>query len=498
MRLTRHRIISVIVILLLAFSTFIFRADPPKIPVSLENYQSQQLAWSTCYENFKCARLIVPIDYTRLSKGRFSIQLIKYPARNQGEKIGSLVVNPGGPGASGINYAYNAEYIFSPKILEKYDIVGFDPRGVGLSAPIHCLTDVELDRSYAANSRPTTPQELKTMVKAVRDYVSKCQTRNLNLLNYSTADSARDMDLLRFALGESKLNYLGVSYGTYLGTLYAKFFPKSVGRMVLDGAIDPNASSAEQNLTQAIGFDTALKAFIADCYQKSDCPLQAPASKAIRQIISLFTSTSKEPLIGELDRPVTESLVVLGTASALYDPTSGWPQLKEAIREALNGVGKKFLALADEYTQRRRNGTYGNNETDAAFVIDCLDWRHNQTTSEIQNEAKNFASLAPVFGPYLAYAGLSCQFFPALSNAPDSITSISTTPVVIVGTTRDPATPFIWAQALHSTIQNSRLISLDGDGHTGYGHGSACVDAAVDLYLLHGKLPKKDLYCTST
>ena len=464
----------------------------------MEEYQSQELVWSTCYGDFRCARLFVPIDYKKLNKGRFSIQVIKYPARDQGQKVGSLVINPGGPGASGVNYAYNAEYIFSPDILEKYDIVGFDPRGVGLSAPINCLTDAELDESYAANSRPTSTEEFQVMLKEVKKYVAKCETRNSFILNYGTADSARDMDLLRSALGESKLNYLGVSYGTYLGTLYAKYFPKNVGRMVLDGAIDPKATSSEQNLIQAIGFDTALSAFIAGCFKEVDCPLQPPTKKAISQMISLFISTAKDPLVGDADRLVTESLVVLGTAAALYDSTSGWPQLKAAIQEAQTGVGRKFLALADEYTQRKKNGTYGNNETDAAFVIDCLDWQHNLTTAEIQSKAENFAIKAPVFGPYLAYAGLSCQFFPTLSSTPDLITSISTSPVVIVGTTRDPATPYIWAKALHRTIQNSRLITLDGDGHTGYGHGSVCVDSAVDLYLLRGILPKKDLYCTST
>jgi pimeloyl-ACP methyl ester carboxylesterase len=492
------RITAVLIVVMIIASGLFLKPEEIRIPVTMKDYQNQELSWSSCFGDYSCANLLVPIDYKKLSKGRFSIKVLKFSARKQGEKIGSLVINPGGPGASGVNYAYNADYVFSPEILDKYDIIGFDPRGVGLSAPIRCLTDAELDESYAANSNPTSPSELQGLVREVRDYVAKCETRNTNILNYSTADAARDMDLLRSALREEKLNYLGVSYGTYLGTLYAKFFPDKVGRMVLDGAIDPNATSTEQNLTQAIGFDTALRSFIEDCYKQEDCPLASPASKAISEIISLFSDSADSPLTSSSDRPVTESLVVLGTASALYDSNAGWPRLREAIREAQTGVGTKFLALADDYTQRQRDGSYDSNESDAAFVIDCLDWNERRTTTQIQSDAETFSIQAPVFGPYLAYAGLSCQFFPALRATSEKITAIDTTPILIVGTTRDPATPYEWAKALNKTIKNSQLISLDGDGHTGYGHGSACVDSAVDLFFLRGKLPKKDLYCTST
>jgi pimeloyl-ACP methyl ester carboxylesterase len=488
---------AIVTVAMLILASLIFRAHPTALPKSMKDYQHQQLKWTSCYGQFQCSHLMVPIDYQELNKGRFVLKVLRFNARNQKKKLGSLVINPGGPGASGVNYAYNSQYIFSPEILNKYDIVGFDPRGVGLSEPIHCLTDKETDASYSANSKPKSKKQLETLLREARTYVSKCETRTTNLLNYSTANSARDMDLLRSALGEKQLNYLGVSYGTYLGTLYAKYFPKNVGRMVLDGAIDPNSTSTEQNLTQAIGFDTALNAFIDDCFAKSDCPLGAPRSKAISQIISIFDKAAKSPLTGNPDRPVTESLVVLGTASALYDSTTGWPQLRDAIREAQSGAGTKFLALADAYTQRATDGTYGNNETDASFVIDCLDWRNVQSTAQMKSDAKTFATQAPVFGPYLAYAGLSCQFFPVISEKRNPITAIDTTPIVIIGTTRDPATPYIWAEDLHKVIHNSRLISLDGDGHTGYGHGSNCVDSAVDAYLLSGKLPKKDLFCTS-
>lgn len=493
----RKRAIALTVVIVLVFmGTFSIQREKHQ-PASLAEYQSQKLTWSQCYDNFECTYLQVPVDYSNFKEGRFRLHVLRLKATNQRKKIGSLVINPGGPGASGVDYAYNAEYIFGPSLLEKYDIVGFDPRGIGGSDPIRCLTNSQTDASFAADSKPDNQQELNTLIKEMRTYVSRCESNTQDILHYSTADSARDMDLLRSALGEKKLNYLGVSYGTYLGTLYADYFPDKVGRMVLDGAISPIVTSTEQNLTQAIGFDSALNAFITDCYTRTDCVLEQPLAKAQQQFISLFKQAAAKPLVGTSGRPVTESLVVLGTAYTLYDRATGWPQLRAALKQAFAGNGKSFLALADAYAQRNSDGTYSTNETDAQFVIDCLDWKGPRTTAEIIDEAKVFADKAPVFGPYLAYSGLSCQFFPKLTIPSPVIKKISTSPILIVGTTRDPATPYSWALDLHNTILNSRLISLDGDGHTGYGHGSSCVDSAVDHYFLTGVPPAHDLACTS-
>lgn len=494
---SRKRGIALAIVIVLVFMGTFSIQRKQQGPSSLAEYQGQKLTWTKCYENFQCTYLHVPVDYSNFKEGEFKLHVLRFRAAGQKNKIGSLVINPGGPGASGVDYAYNAEFIFSPSLLEKYDIVGFDPRGIGGSDPIRCLTNSQTDASFAADSKPDNPKELAALVQEMRQYVSRCESHTKNILHYSTADSARDMDLLRSALGDKKLNYLGVSYGTYLGTLYADYFPNNVGRMVLDGAISPIVTSTEQNLMQAIGFDSALNAFIADCYTRSNCVLQQPIEKAQQQFISLFKQASEKPLPGTSGRPVTESLVVLGTAYTLYDRATGWPQLRAALKQAFAGNGRAFLALADDYAQRNNDGTYNSNETDAQFVIDCLDWKGPRTTSEIVAEAKVFAQKAPVFGPYLAYSGLSCQFFPKLAIASPVIKKISTSPILIVGTTRDPATPYSWALDLHNTILNSRLISLNGDGHTGYGHGSSCVDSAVDHYFLTGTPPAQDLACTS-
>jgi len=470
----------------------------PKIedlPTSLAQYERQSLDWSSCYDNFDCSYLQVPIDYENLALGRFKLRVLRHAAIEQKNRIGSLVLNPGGPGASGVEYAYNAEYIFNANILQRYDIVGFDPRGIGESSPIRCLTDRETDESYAADSKPDNAKELITLIEEVRVYAEKCKSRTKNVLHYSTRDSARDMDILRASLKEKKLNFLGVSYGTYLGTLYAELFPKKVGRMVLDGAVSPNVDSEDQNLTQAIGFDTALNAFVSDCYSKTDCSLAQPMENGRAQIIALFAKSARSPLTSESGRAVTESLIVLGTASALYDSSTGWPQLRVGLAQAMKGDGTTLLSLADDYSQRRSDGTYMNNETDAAFVIDCLDWRGPKSTASIKGLAQKFSQVAPVFGPYLAYSGLSCQFFTAPTRS--VMKEVSTTPVIIIGTTRDPATPYVWAQELHKTIRNSLLITFEADGHTGYGHGSSCVDSAVNQYFLTGILPTSDLTCKS-
>ncbi len=471
----------------------------------LATYENQKLDWFTCYEDFECADLRVPIDYADLTVSAFKIALLRYKAQDQKNRIGSLIVNPGGPGGSGVDYAYNAQYIFDPDVLDRFDIVGFDPRGVDRSAPIKCLNDKETDAAYAADAKPDTEAELTQAIADAKSFIDKCQSANKYLNHFSTAEAARDMDILRAALGDKKLNYLGKSYGTYLGTLYAQFFPDKVGRMVLDGAVDPNISILEQNISQAKGFDDALGAFITNCAKEDDCPLPKNKQDATTKIISLFTSAATNPLprkrkVKNDDRPATESLIVLGIASALYDDVDGWPKLRTAISEALQGYGDSFLDLVDQYTDRSPDGTYISNELDSGAIIDCLDWPDTRTIEETKGDAKRFTDAAPIFGPYLAYTNIACKYLTPptkdkLTRKTNKITSIKTAPIIVIGTKRDPATPYEWAVGLSKIFTSSKLISLNADGHTGQGRGSACVDNAVDAYLLEGKSPKKNLNC---
>lgn len=470
-------------------------AEPEPLP-SLSQYQTQELKWRDCYGNYQCSSLLVPIDYADLSGGAFSLALLRYQALDQDRRIGSLVVNPGGPGSSGVDYAYSAKYIVSPEILERFDIVGFDPRGVGESAAIKCLNDAETDASFAADPKPDDEAEFVLFISDARDYFAKCSENTEHLTNYSTLNSARDLEILRSALGDEQLNFLGKSYGTYLGTLYAELFPESVGRFVLDGAVDPNSNNREAVLGQAIGFESALNAFISNCLNSSSCALTGDLQSARNQVIDLLTNTAITPLESKSGREVTEGLVLLGIASALYDSESGWPVLRDAFKEATLGSGTSFLTLADQYAGRQENGKYLSNENDALQVISCLDQNELETVSTFKKGVAEFAKRAPIFGPYLAYAGLACRYFPNLSSVEQiEIKSLKTKPILIVGTTRDPATPYKWAQSLAKIFEGSILITLDGDGHAGHGRGSTCVDSAVDRYLLTGAMPKSELFC---
>ena len=472
---------------------------------ALAEYEQQKLDWSECYDYFECAELRVPIDYDDLSVGTFRLSVLRALALDQESRKGSIVVNPGGPGGSGVDYAYNAEYIFSPDITARFDIVGFDPRGVAESEPIFCFNDEELDENLSADPKPDNAAELAETLEESQLYAEKCLENNDYLEHFTTYETARDMDILRAALGEKKLNYAGKSYGTYLGTLYAELFPKNVGRFVLDGAVDPNISMRDQNLAQAIGFEGATNAFIKDCLTLTDCPFTGTLAQARAVIIATLQKAATTPLPQKNprnndNRQITESLILVGIASSLYDDVDGWPKLRTAFTESAAGFGDTFLQLADEYSGRTTDGTFRSNEFDSGAVIDCLDWLDPRTTEQYTIDAKEFAAKAPIFGPYIAYSGLHCQFFPqpTTQRVANTTTTITTAPIIVIGTIRDPATPYSWSVSLSKIFKGSSLISLDGDGHTGHGRGSACVDNAVDAYLLSGTLPPADLICDLT
>ena len=475
---------TITVFALALFSTVSYIQTRPETPTTLAAYYAQELQWKSCYENYQCADLLVPIDYTELKTGTFKISVLKYPTTGE-KKLGSLIVNPGGPGGSGVDYAYAAEYLFSPAILDAYDIVGFDPRGVGRSEPIVCLSDKELDANYASDSKPDNEQEFAQILIESKKFIQQCEEKNKYLTSFSTANAARDMDILREAVGDKQLNYMGKSYGTFLGTLYAQFFPGKVGHMVLDGAVNPIISNFQQGLTQAVAYDKAFAAFATDCNTRSNCPLPNNKSAAIDEMKKILSQVAKKP-----NKRLSESLVLLGVAAALYDSATGWPKLRIAIKEVKNGKGDKFLALADEYTGRTEEGNYNANEFDSGAIIDCLDFTDARSVKQMKEDAEVFSEQAPLYGPYLAYGGLVCQYFET-PKATEFVPSKTANPVVIIGTTGDPATPYQWAQGLHKILTNSVLISLTGQGHTGQGQGNKCVDGQVDDFYLENKTPMR-------
>ena len=454
--------------------------------VSISSFYNQRIIWSECYGSFKCGAFQVPIDYSNLKLGKFSIGVLKHDAPNA---IGNLVVNPGGPGGSGINYAYGYADAFTPAINAKFNIVGFDPRGVGKSAPIKCLSDKETDQLYSENSYPTTDSEIAKFKADSAAFAKSCQSKNKFLKYYSTANAARDMDILRALLGDNKLNFLGKSYGTYLGTLYAQLFPNNVGKFILDGAVDPTINSMDQTLQQAISFDSAFNAFAEDC-MKSSCVFKSDAASELE---SKLTELNKNPLdVG--GRKLTESLAVYGIAFGLYDKQYGWPELRSALTQLWSGNGKPLIQMADAYTGRDSKGNYTNNEADALTIISCDDVPPSDVSADT---VAQFEKAAPLFGKYVAYSDLNCTYLPHQEYVKVKSSIATKNSVLVIGTTNDPATPYKWAVKLAQVLTNSKLISLNSDGHTGYNRGSSCVDQAVEKYLISGEIPAQNLACSA-
>lgn len=484
MRVKRAAITSII--LALSTLTSLTATSHAAQSWTLATLQSQTLTWKACNDGFQCTQFKVPVDYSHIDGNTFTIQAIRHLANKPSGRLGSLIMNPGGPGGSGIQYVLGADSIVSTSIENVYDLVGFDPRGVNLSQPIRCLTDKQEDYFLGGNGSVQTAADLSVGLSSAKLMASSCaKVAGSKLEHYSTLDSARDMELLRILLKEAKLNYIGKSYGTYLGTLYAALYPKTIGRMVLDGAVDPNISVRDQNLAQAAGFDAALKSYVS-----------ANPTFSLQQIERFLQTARTKPLRDATQRELSESLAVTGIAASLYDPANGWPLLARALREAIDHKNPSgFLFLADSYNERDERGHYVSNQTDIAEVISCLDFKDPRTLSQITADAKIFSATAPIFGPYLSYSGLACLYWQARPVVGPNLNRIATNPLLIIGTTRDPATPYKWAQGLHKVLLNSTLITLNGDGHTGANRGSKCVDKAMNTYLLTGKTPLHDLNC---
>jgi pimeloyl-ACP methyl ester carboxylesterase len=316
------------------------------------------------------------------------------------------------------------------------------------------------------------------MLENAKFFASKCKKAAGNKLTHlSTLESAKDMEILRLALKEPKLNYLGKSYGTYLGTLYASLYPTKVGKMILDGAIDPSISIIEQNLTQAKGFELALNQFLTE----------NKISKV--SVANLFKILRKQFLSTKSTRKLNDSLAILGVASALYDNVSGWPKLAQALNQALLGDGSLLLELSDEYSGRSQTGKYLSNENDISLIISCIDWNHSVETTSKKSILQIFTIAAPTFGPFIADSETFCKFlFPKQDINTRPVVLEGNASVMIIGTTRDPATPYEWAYSLSRIFPNSFLVTFDADGHTGQGRNNSCIDGAVNSFLLdsHG------------
>lgn len=450
------------------------------------------VAWEECAGDIQCASLEVPLDRTKPEGEQIRLALARKPAG--GASIGVLLTNPGGPGGSGVDLVRSAATVFPKEVRERFDIVSWDPRGVGASAPVRCLED--LDDYYAADRSPDSAAEEQATIAATQQFVDACEQNSGTLLPYvSTEATVADMDAIRAALEADTISYVGFSYGTFVGAMYAEQYPDRVRAMVLDGAIDPTLSFEDVSIQQAKGFDNALDEFLEYC-RTEGCgfsPTVDPAASFDR----LATSVDAEPVFAQLDgenRTLGPGEFDIGVASGLYRGRPGWDHLGSALAETATGLANKLLALSDAYTQRQTGGRYSN--TTAAFnAVGCLDAVAPPKVDELVELAAQASEVAPRFGAATVWLSAACTLWPVPPQPVPEIDAKGAAPIVVVGTTNDPATPYAWAQSLTKQLDSGNLITIEGATHTGYGRGNDCVDDAINGYLVELTVPDAGLRC---
>ncbi|MBP2702633.1 alpha/beta fold hydrolase [Microbispora sp. RL4-1S] len=451
------------------------------------------LSWRPCEETasssgFECAMLQVPLDYAKPQGRKIGIAMIRLPAADKATRLGSLVFNFGGPGGSGVSTLMNAAGAFST-LGRRYDLVSFDPRGVDRSSGVRCLSDQEMDRYITREPSANTPTE----TQLITEFAQGCRRNAGWILPYvGTVNAARDMDAMRAALGEPRLNYLGFSYGTHLGAVYATLYPGHVGRMVLDSAVDPSVGMLDVAKTQALGFQKAYEDYLADCTKtRTSCPLGADKATAEGTVIKLLDSLRQTP--GKADnRVVTADIARAGITQALYSRLT-WPLLTDAIESGRKGDLRGLLAMSDQYAGRRPDGTYSTLQFSLAAIV-CADTTDRPSVSQAEDLARRLDRQTPVFAPTAISAG-SCSVWPVPGDdAARRVNATGSAPIVVVGTTNDPATPYQWAPRLADQLRTAVLLTLNGEGHGAYGQ-SACIDTKVNAYLLDGRVPAKGQRC---
>lgn len=459
-----------------------FTSPPPG--EGLQRYLDQRIDWSPCGKGLQCATVLAPLDYAHPDDEAITLALAKRPA-SATPRAGSLFINPGGPGASGVDYVG----YFDAKGLERYDIVGWDPRGTGASTPVKCANGAAMDAYTSIDISPDDPAEEEALERAQIDFGRGCLERSGALLQHiSTTETAHDLDLLRQLTGEAKLDYLGSSYGTKIGALYAELYPKRVGRMVLDGAVD---LTDRKDVSQLDGFERALGNFAAWCADRG-CKLGDTKAEVLDTIGGLLGRLDAKPINGGRG-PLTQQLALTGMLAVLYENEEGWRYLQQALElAAFDRDGRYLMYFADQYNQRDRNGQYG--QLQFSFpAIRCLD-SPDVSVAEAQREAAAEAKRAPVLGPY-AGADLVCPLW-SVAPAPKepTIHAKGAAPILVIGTTGDPATPYEYAERMADQLDSGHLLTLRGEGHLGYGQ-SACIRRYVQANLLDGDVPADGTRC---
>ena len=471
---------------------------------------------------FSCAVITVPLDYANPEGETISIA-VKKRAATGGHAQGALFINPGGPGDSGVSFAERAGNAFSPDLLNAYDVIGFDPRGVGSSTAITCSSDddssgstAEPSASGAASSSPSasgTPSAGSTPSagtaasgesyeewaestrQSFQELSEQCAsgTEPAALLDHvDTVSAARDLDILRALAGQEKLNYLGFSYGTYLASVYAETFPGNTGRMVLDGAIDPSLSLAEQGLGQAKGFEQALRTYVDYCQASSGCPLSGGTDAGVQQVRDLITSANSTPLsTSDPNRTVTGSDIVTALSEYLYTTEQNWAPLTSALDQAINRHDGSAFAASEEQDSSSKDDGGG-----AFQAVTCLDYPVEGDEATWAAQYEQAKRVAPIFADSSVGLDMVCSVWGHNgTRKPTQIHARGAAPILVVGTTGDPATPYAWSKSLAEQLDSGQLLTWEGNGHTAYGGDAPCVNDAIDAYLISGTMPKKGLTC---
>ena len=470
----------------------------PATTISTGPYVPTGFNWKACDDSastttVQCGTLQVPFDYNDPSAGTFTLYVKLLPAANPTLRIGSMMVNPGGPGFGGSSLADDASYYFSSDIIDHFDIIAWDPRGTGKSTPaVDCVDDY--DQYFGIDSPPDSPEEKQALIDASQAFNDECMDNSGEILPYiSTQASATDMNSIRQALGEDKISYFGFSYGSELGATWATMFPQTVRAAVFDGAVDPQATSAQEGMAQAGGFEGQLTTFLAACSKNSTCAFYN-GGKAEAAFDSLLLELDTKPLVVTKDRtPVTQGVAFTAVAQAMYSD-SNWPQLEQALADAQQGDGAGLLKLYDDYYQRKDDGSYGN-ELEAFLAISCLDDPGATSVKEVEDAVQDFVAAAPRLGANFGY-GYSCALWPVKPATKIDATGKGAGPIVVVGTTGDPATPLASTRKMAAALEQGILLIVEANQHTGYG-ANECINTAVDSYLIDLTVPVNETTCKS-
>jgi pimeloyl-ACP methyl ester carboxylesterase len=455
---------------------------------------SATLTWAGCRGDLECATLAVPAVYDDPARGTIDVAVARVRARNPTERIGVLVVNPGGPGVGAVDRLAGVAASMADDVKDRFDIVAYDPRGTGATTPIDCASS--LDPVFDASFSPTSDAQRATLLDALRSVAASCAQRQGDLLDeVSTLESARDMDQLRVALGEAQLNYLGFSYGTYLGSLYASLFPGRARALVLDGAVDPSADGQESTLSQARGFEANLDAFLRHCAHDADCAFHRDgrpgrAYDALRrQIVA-----APVPASGFGERRLNDTRFDAAVLQLLYQGQASWDQLAAALDAASDGDAATLLAIADQFVGRRRGGG-DDHSVEAFWAIGCLDGPALGDANAMGELDATARRVAPRVGAFVVNFSLACAVWPTSPASTMPTIDDAAPDALVIGTRADPATPLVSARRLARLLGGAALVVVGGDRHTAVGSGNPCVDDAVRDYLVTAKVTRPVTRC---